>query len=183
MLNDIVEPQQGTRRVVRPLQRGQQERPTRRVARWQGQPQLHGNELIDSETKETALFGNPGVRRKSVQELVLFGLVGIANTAFGYGLYAFCLYLGWPYQAATVLSMLGSIGVGFLGQGRLVFRNVESRRIGRYVVMWVGLLLLFNLVVNVTTYAGYSAYLGGLVALPIIIPLSFLVQKLYVFRR
>lgn len=139
--------------------------------------------MTESETKEAALSANPGMRRKSVQELVLFGLVGIANTAFGYGLYAFCLYLGWPYQVATVASMLGSIGVGFFGQGRLVFRNIESRRIGRYVVMWVGLLLLFNLVVRVTTYAGYSAYVGGLVALPIIIPLSFLAQKFYVFRR
>ena len=114
---------------------------------------------------------------------MLFGLVGIANTAFGYGLYAFCLYLGWPYPVATVVSMLGSICVGFLGQGRLVFRNMESRRIGRYVVTWAGLLVLFNLVVKVTTYAGYSAYVGGLVALPIVVPLSYLAQKFYVFRR
>lgn len=145
--------------------------------------QPRGNELIEPETKEAGPFGNPGVRRKSVQELVLFGLVGIANTAFGYGLFAFCLYLGWPYQVATGVSMLGSICVGFLGQGRLVFGNFESRRIVRYVVMWAGLLLLFNLVVKGTIYAGYSAYLGGLVALPIIIPLSFLAQKFYVFRR
>lgn len=138
---------------------------------------------MESETKLAALFGSPGVRRKSMRELVLFGLVGLANTAFGYGLYAFCLYLGWPYQVATALSMLGSICVGFLGQGRLVFGNFESRRIVRYVVMWVGLLLLFNLIVKGTIYAGYSAYLGGLVALPIIIPVSFLAQKFYVFRH
>lgn len=149
----------------------------------QGHPQLRGNELIESETKEAALLGTPGARRKSAQELMLYVMVGVANTAFGYAVYAFCLSLGWPYQVASVLTVLANISVGFFGQGRLVFKHAESGRIVRYVVMWVGLLVLFNLIVKVTTYAGYSAYVGGFVAFPIIIPLSFLAHKYYVFRR
>lgn len=146
-------------------------------------PHKHGNELIKTETKKAARPKTPDARRKPAQELILYGLVGAANTAFGYAVYAFCLYLGWPYQVASLLTVLANISLGFLGQGRIVFKEGGPGRIVRYVVVWVGLLLLFNLVVKVTTQAGYSAYVGGLVAFPIIIPLSFLAQKYYVFRR
>lgn len=132
---------------------------------------------------EAVCLDKPRSTSRHPKELLLFGLVGIANTAIGYAVYALCLYLGAPYPVATVLSMLTSVCIGFFGQGRLVFKNADSKRILRYVVMWVVLLLVYNLVVMATTTAGYSAYVGGLVALPFVIPLSFLAQKYYVFRR
>ena len=138
---------------------------------------------MDPNNNHVTILRKISVKRTSRRELILFATVGVANTIFGYAVYAFCLYVAWPYQVASLLSMVASIFVGFIGQGRLVFKNSSSKRIVRYVLMWVGLLTVYNQVVKVAIECGYSPYIGGLMALPIVIPLSFFAQKYFVFRR
>jgi putative flippase GtrA len=123
------------------------------------------------------------IHRSSGQELFLFGLVGAVNTAFGYCVYALCLYIGWTYQVASALSMLSSVVVGFVGQGHIVFKNSEPRRLMRYLLMWLGLLVLYNSIVGRVMSEGYSPYVGGLFAIPPVIAASFFAQKYFVFRQ
>ena len=118
-----------------------------------------------------------------MRELLMFGIVGTVNTAFGYGVYALCLYLGTAFQVASAVSMLSSIAVGFFGHGYIVFESAAPNRLIRYVAMWFGLLVLYTFIVRQSLSLGHSPYIGGLIAMPFVIGASFLTQKYFVFRK
>lgn len=118
-----------------------------------------------------------------LRQLGLFAVIGFLNTAFAYLVYAASLYFGLPYPVAIVLSMAASILVGFVGQGRLVFRNSDPSRIVRYVVMWGLLLLVHTAIVNRSVAYGLTTYVGGLLAILPVVSLSYFIQKYYVFKR
>ena len=118
-----------------------------------------------------------------LRTVMLFALIGFLNTAFAYLVYAASLYVGLPYPVAIILSMAASILVGFVGQGRLVFRNSDPSRIVRYVVMWGLLLLVHTAIVNRSVAYGFTTYVGGLLAILPVVSLSYVIQKYYVFKR
>ena len=78
--------------------------------------------------------------------------------------------------------MVAGVLIGFLTQGHFVFRALERRRFPAFILTWLGLwglnVLLIRLLLPV---ASGNAYLAGALALAIIVPLSYLIQKHLVF--
>ena len=56
-----------------------------------------------------------------------FVLVGILNTAFGYGCFALFIYLGLHYTIAVLLGTCLGILFNFKTLGHLVFKNKQNR--------------------------------------------------------
>ena len=115
-------------------------------------------------------------------ELKRFVTAGVFNTGFSYAVYALCLWLGIPYPLANLAAMVAGVMVGFLTQGYFVFRRLEGWRFPRFLLSWLVLwglnVLLIRLLLPLT---GANAYVAGALALLIIVPTSFMVQKHLVF--
>jgi putative flippase GtrA len=123
-----------------------------------------------------------GAALPPVSQLVRFVIAGTVNTAFSYGVYALFLWLGLSYPLANLASMILGVMLGFVTQGHFVFRKMETRRFPRFVASW-----LVMWAVNVAVIAAlmpvvnHNAYVAGALALCVIVPLSFVVQRHLVF--
>jgi len=105
-------------------------------------------------------------------------LVGLFNTAFGYGLYLLLLFGGLPVWAAWGLSLLVSLLIGFRLSQRVVFQGATRGSIVLYFVSW-GCIYLLNVVL--LGFIGEPVF-GPLLILPLNVVLSYLVQKYVVFK-
>jgi putative flippase GtrA len=116
------------------------------------------------------------------KKLVRFLLVGGINTLFSYAIYALLLYFGLQYALANFLAMLSGIFFSFQTQGRLVFQNSDQRLIWRYALFWFVLYLCNIVLIKLMLVGGVDAYSAGALAFPVIVVLSFFMQKMLVFR-
>ena len=108
--------------------------------------------------------------------------VGAVNTGFSYFVYAVCLWFGIAYQLANLAAMMSGVLIGFVMQGRFVFRRLEGRRFPSFVLSWLALWGLNVLLIGwLLPFTHDSAYLAGAIALVVIVPISFLIQKYLVF--
>ena len=110
-----------------------------------------------------------------------FLLVGAANTAASYALYALGLRLGLGYPLASLAALIGGIVMGFAAHGRITFRSRLAGRFGRFVAVWAVIYAVYVALIWALTGTGLSAYLAGLVALPVTTALSFVLQSRHVF--
>jgi putative flippase GtrA len=116
------------------------------------------------------------------KKFVRFLFVGGINTLFSYAIYALLLYVGLQYALANFLAMLSGIFFSFQTQGRLVFQNSDQSLIWRYALFWFVLYLCNIVLIKLMLMGGVDAYSAGALAFPVIVVLSFFMQKMLVFR-
>lgn len=115
-------------------------------------------------------------------QVMRFGVVGLLNTALSYCVYSIGIYAGLAYYVASLLALLFGIVAGFFMQGRLVFRAQLKGRFPYFVAMWA-LLYLVNIgIIYVLVAAGLDYYTAGLVAAIPVVAVSFILQKLFIFK-
>ena len=120
--------------------------------------------------------------RASVWQFCKFVVVGSLNTAFSYLMYAAGLALGLHFTVANLIAMIIGILLSFKSQGALVFNNRDSKLIWRFVIAWIGIWLCnIGLIELLTRFTQANAYVAGALSLAPMIPLSFVVQKFFVF--
>ena len=116
-------------------------------------------------------------------QFVKYGLVGIVNTAFGYGAYAALLFVGLEYRLASLLALVLGIAFSFTTQGTVVFRNATRVTLVKFVIAWI-LLYLFNIsLIALFMLASLSTYLAGAIATVPVTLASYFVLKFAVFAR
>jgi putative flippase GtrA len=111
-----------------------------------------------------------------------FVLTGGVNTAFGYGIYAACIYLGAGYAIASGVSIVCGLLFSYKTTSAMVFgrgyRGSLARYIGSYALVYA-----FSVVILKTLDGfGTDPYLAGLLVAPPCAVLSFVLLKLFVFR-
>jgi len=121
------------------------------------------------------------IGRERRLEIVRYLVAGLANTAFGYGLYAGLIWLGLDRYAAQALGYVLGTGFNYLTYSRHVFTNAEPARLRfvasyavNYLVNLAGLRLVSSFVSN--------AYLAGGMTTLAVVALNYLVLKRLVFR-
>ena len=62
-------------------------------------------------------------------QFVRYVLVGIGNTAFGYGAYAAFLFVGFEYRLASLFALVLGILFSFTTQGKVVKLDRKSTRL------------------------------------------------------
>ncbi|MBF0561309.1 MAG: GtrA family protein [Alphaproteobacteria bacterium] len=115
-------------------------------------------------------------------QFVRFLLVGAVNTLFGYSGFALLLWLGLHHPQALTLATAVGILFNFGTTGRLVFANQGWHLLPRFFIGY-GVAYGVNLtLLNMLVATGLSAYLTQLTLLPAIVVLSFVINKVFVFR-
>jgi len=112
-----------------------------------------------------------------------FGIVGLVNTAFGYGVFALLVLAGiWP-GAALIAATIAGVAFNFQTSRRLVFRS-GARGLGlRFAALYSGVLVVNWISLRTLHGLGLADLLGqAILVLPMAI-LSFAGQRAFVFGR
>ena len=117
-----------------------------------------------------------------LQQALRFLVTGGINTAFGYGIYAACLFLGAGYALASGITILCGVLFSYKTTSAVVFGRGYSGSLVRYIGSYVVVYLFSVLLLKAMTELGINAYLAGLLAAPPCAVLSFALLKLFVFR-
>lgn len=124
-------------------------------------------------------------------QFVKFGLVGISNTVISYVTYVICIYLGAHYFLANALGFVLSVLNSFYWNNKYVFacENGEKRSwvwtlIKSFISYGSTGILLASLLLYVwVDILSISEYIAPLINLIITIPLNFVLNKLWAFRK
>lgn len=122
-----------------------------------------------------------GVKEQTAAQLFRFVWVGLFNTAFGYGCYAFFLWIGLHYALAAAISTVLGVTFNFFSARGLVFRTKVQGRGLRFAASYALQYVLNIGILKALIEAGMNAYTGGLVLLLPSALVSFLLQKYWVF--
>ncbi|OGT08830.1 MAG: hypothetical protein A2X78_02965 [Gammaproteobacteria bacterium GWE2_37_16] len=111
-----------------------------------------------------------------------FILVGILNTIIGYSIYAVFIWLNFHYVWAALFSTVIGTVFNFMTTGRLVFKNSQNHLFLKFVLVYALIYVLNITVIKVVTSFYGNQYFGGAVALFIAVPITFLLNKNFVFK-
>lgn len=114
---------------------------------------------------------------------VKFILVGILNTAFGYGAFALLMYTGLHYSAAVVLSTIAGILFNFKTTGVLVFKNKDNSLIFKFIAVYTLVCITGIIILRLAEIAHINLYFAGLVSTGICAVTAFLLNKHWVFKK
>lgn len=86
------------------------------------------------------------MNRASIQELLRYGITGIATTGINYLVYTLLLCLDWNYLAANTIAWIFAVTFAYIANRRLVFRseNQVQKELFSFVFLRFLTLLLEN---------------------------------------
>ncbi len=120
-----------------------------------------------------------GTGRRS--KLLRFVLVGLVNTAFGYGAFALLHLATDSHRIGIMLATAVGILFNFMTTGRLVFANRTLRAFGPFVLGYAVVCALNLILVDLLVAAGAGPLLGQFLALPAVVLASFAINDRAVF--
>jgi putative flippase GtrA len=120
---------------------------------------------------------------KRCPQLIQYLIVGGINTIFGYGLFCLLIFLSVHYSIAILISTVIGVLFNFQTTGRLVFQSGDMSKIGRFIGVYI-LTYLCNVAwLWLVVRFGYSAYVGGAMAILPIAFVGFVLNKKFVFEK
>lgn len=117
------------------------------------------------------------------RQAVTFLFVGGLNTLFGYGLYAFFIYLGMPYQLAAFASTCLGVLFNFKTTGKIVFQHSGQHVFLKFLSVYLFLYLLNVTLIKLIHMSAANLYLAGFLAIAPLAVVSFLLNKHIVFKE
>lgn len=111
-----------------------------------------------------------------------FVLVGVINTAFSYGVYAFFIFLKFHYSLATLFQIILSTIFNYNTFGSFVFKKSDRYAILRFIAVTVTLYLIYTFGIKALRATGLNDYIaGGIMVFPVML-VSFFLNKFFVFK-
>jgi putative flippase GtrA len=112
-------------------------------------------------------------------------MTGILNTAFGYGVYAVLLHIGFKYETALLLSTIMGVMFNYFSFAHLTFSvkinwSSFSRFLGAYSLVYLGNLGFLVLLID---FALFGPYVSQFICLPINILLSWILLNKWVYKK
>jgi len=120
-------------------------------------------------------------RIRPTGRFISFLVVGGLNTAFGYGVFVACLWLGMHYALAGAISTVLGVLFNFKSTGNLVFRSKGNRKLPHFVAVYAIIYLVNTLAIGVMLKFGIPEWLGGLILLLPSAILSYVLNRQFVF--
>jgi len=127
-----------------------------------------------------------GSTPENVNEFRRYIVAGLINTLIGFLVYAFCVeFISLPFWIANFCAMIAGIICGFILARGYVFNvsgNSPFRTLPKYILT-IGLqFVVSTTLIAIFLQLGLSDILSYIASLPIIILLSFAMQKVWVFQ-
>lgn len=129
-------------------------------------------------------------------QFVKFGLIGVTNTLLGYGIYMLVIWILAPYNIAfdyiigSVLGFIISVLWSFYWNNKLVFnegsekRNLLKSLLKTYLSYASTGIVLSNILLYVfVELMGISKAVAPFLGLIITVPLNFVLNKYWAFRK
>jgi putative flippase GtrA len=113
-------------------------------------------------------------------EKIRFLLAGGLNTLFGYSAFAMLIWVGAGNDIAVIISTIAGVAFNYGTYGK-VFASHGFARLPAFVAIYGALLLANILALRFFVAAGTGAYLGQLFVLILIVPITYLALKRFVF--
>ncbi len=114
---------------------------------------------------------------------LLFILVGVGNTMFGYGIFALFIFMGMHYVLAVLLSTILGVLFNFKSTGGIVFKSHDNRLIFRFFFVYSIIMIINMILLKLSIKLAFNMYLASFV---ITIPMAFVsyfLQKNLVFSN
>lgn len=121
-----------------------------------------------------------------MQQLIRYGLVGLASNAAIYLVYLFLTYLGMEAKSAMTLVYLIGASIGFVGNRNWTFahRGGSSGAVLRYVLAHVfGYIVNFLILYIFVDRLGYAHQWVQAAAIIIVAGILFVIFKFFVFNE
>jgi putative flippase GtrA len=111
-------------------------------------------------------------------------LVGVLNTAFGYGIYALFIFFGLYFTVAALISQIVGMAFNYFSYGKIVFKTkFKVETLVKFAIFY-GLLYLISItVLFLLQKAGLNAYVAGLGNMCVSVVLSFIINRSFVFNK
>jgi putative flippase GtrA len=122
--------------------------------------------------------------QRELRHAVKYGIVGVANVAIDFTIYAVLVSLGVWYVAAKALSLIVATANGYTWNRTWTFRVGRHRNstLSKYVAVQAGCYAInVALLAALVEGLGMGAVSAQAVVLPFIAGLSFLAQRLWTF--
>jgi len=117
------------------------------------------------------------------EQFLLFLVMGGINTLFYYGLYSLLIYTGVFYAAAVVIATVCGVLFNFQTFGRVVFKNFQTRLLGRFIGVYVILCLANIAGLKLLELIGLeNKYIAGAVLVLPVALLGYVLNKTFVFN-
>ena len=129
-------------------------------------------------------------------QFVKFGLIGVTNTLLGYGIYMLVIWILTPYSLSydyfigSVLGFIISVLWSFYWNNKLVFnqdsgkRNIFKSLLKTYLSYASTGIVLSNILLYVfVDLMGISKAIAPFINLLITVPLNFVLNKYWAFRK
>ncbi len=116
-------------------------------------------------------------------EFLRFLVVGGINTLFGYGVFAFFIFLKFHYSIAALCGTVLGVLFNFQTIGRIVFREHDIKLIFRFVGVYAVVYGINVLGLKVFDIFHVTAYISGAVLVLPLALLSYFLNKLFVFNK
>jgi len=121
-------------------------------------------------------------RIRPSSSFIRFLFVGGLNTAFGYGMFVICLWLGLHYAVAAAVATVLGVLFNFHSTGRLVFSSTHHRHLPLFVGVYFVVYLVNVLGLSLLSIAKIPPWLGGLLLILPCAMLSYFLNSRFVFR-
>lgn len=116
------------------------------------------------------------------QQFLTFLLVGIINTAFGYGVFVLFIYAGLHYIIASILSTIIAVVFSFTTMGKIVFKQFHNGLFTRYIAVYVASSIISIIFIGIGTFFTPNVYLLGALTIFPTVCFTYVVNKYYVFK-
>ncbi len=138
-----------------------------------------------------ATFRERGLWQASIQ-FIKFGLIGGLNTVIGWCIVNGCVYLlHWDKQVGNLISNIITIFISFMLNSRFVFdhANEDRKTVTKTMIKvyasyaFTGFVVGGALLVLWKDILGIPVYIATVLNLIVTIPLNFLLNKFWVYRK
>lgn len=119
---------------------------------------------------------------KARRQLILYILVGMLNTLFGYSVYAICIYIGIHYTLAALISTCCGVLFNFKTTGSIVFNNFNNRLLPKFLGTYA-FLYCMNIMIIKLLQPFTNNYVAGFVAVIFSAAIGFIINKYLVFKE
>jgi len=124
---------------------------------------------------------------KALLQFIKFGIVGVSNTLIALTVYYVLLFVGAHYLLANVISFAISVLNAYYWNSKYVFKSNENRKyrqvLNTYAAYGITFLLSTGLLFIMVDVIGISEFIAPLINLCITVPLNFILNKFWVFKK
>ena len=123
-----------------------------------------------------------------VWQFIKFGIVGFSNTLISLAVYYILVFFGWNYLLANTMGFLISVCNAFFWNYRYVFKDKTETSIPKsfskvFITYGISYLVSTFLIWLMVDIMHISEWLAPLIRLVVTVPLNFVLNKLWAFRK